>query len=68
MQKLIIESSMNVTPEEQLEEKLAPLIADGWRIVSVMTALAPHGEFSPHAGEKYARHVYYVTTVLLEKA
>ena len=60
MRKIIIEKSMNVPPcvDEQLEQ-----MGDGWKIISATTALAPYGNF----GDGSALHVYYVTTVVLEK-
>ncbi len=71
MQKVIIEKSMNLTPEAQLEETLAPLFAEGYWIVSATTTLAPHGymdtDFPNAKFYGVARHVYYVTTVVLKK-
>ncbi len=71
MQKVIIERSMNMTPEAQLEETLAPLLAEGFRVVAATTALALQGEMDTHPpmGLFYgvAKHVYFVTTVILER-
>lgn len=65
MQKLLIVSSVNQTPEEELEAALRPLITEGYRIMTATTALAPHGVRSVDH-ERWAQHVYYVTTVVLE--
>lgn len=72
MQKIVIVKSMNVTPEDEVNERIAPFLEDGYRIISAQTSIALHGNF-----EKYdapgtllfdiAKHVYYVTTVVLEK-
>jgi len=69
MQKVIIVKSMNVTPEEELAERLAQL-GDGWRVVSVSTNIATWGEIDlgPENSFGSAKHVYYVTTALLEKS
>ena len=61
MQKIIIVKSKNVPPEEELNEKLDAL-SNEWGIVSATTALAPYGDM-----DGAALHVYYVTTVVLEK-
>ncbi len=65
--KILIVASMNVTPEEELAERLAPLARDGFRVVSASTSMAPFGERNSESFEKIARHMYYVTTVVLEK-
>ncbi|MFH1098620.1 MAG: hypothetical protein V1723_01725 [Candidatus Uhrbacteria bacterium] len=72
-QMLIIEESMNETPEEKVAERIRTIAEEArssWRIVSAMTSLAPVGEMDvnePGAKfEKVARHVYYVTTVIIE--
>lgn len=71
MQKVLIVRSMNVTPEEELEKKLKPLLRRGYKIVSAQTSLVPHGNI-----ERFdvpgtllfdvAKHIYYVTTVVIE--
>lgn len=67
IQKIIIETSRNFTPEDAVNEAIEPLFAEGYRIVSAATALAPYGEMADAQGDEHARHVYYVTTVVLEK-
>lgn len=66
-QKIIIEASRNFTPEDKVGMAIEPLLTEGYRIVSAATALAPYGELISEQGDKHARHVYYVTTVVLEK-
>ncbi|MDP2630052.1 MAG: hypothetical protein Q8P56_01465 [Candidatus Uhrbacteria bacterium] len=71
MSKVIIVRSLNLTPEEEVEERITPLLNDGYRVVSASTSLHPIGEMdinepcSRFTG--VARHMYYVTTVVLEK-
>lgn len=71
MQKIVIVPSMNTTPEDKLEERLVPLFAEGYRITSATTALIDHGDMDiRQPGSLWlgvARHIYYVTTVVLEK-
>jgi len=71
MSKVIIARSLNFTPEQELEERIAPLLNDGYRVVSASTALHPVGEMDINEhGSKFigvARHMYYVTTVVLER-
>lgn len=66
-QKIVIVRSMNLSPEDEVNERIEPLIAEGFRVVSASTALAPFGEWTRPDYGKCAQHVYYVTTVLLEK-
>lgn len=71
MQKVIIAKSMNVTPEEELEKRLKPLLRRGFKIISAQTSIALHGNI-----ERFdvpgtllfdiPKHAYYVTTVVLE--
>ena len=73
-QKIIIVSSMNLTPEDELNERLEKL-GDGWKIVGQpQTTIALQGEMdtAPTAGGSglfygVAHHVYMVTTVVVEK-
>ena len=67
--RMIIRKSRNETPEQEITEAIAPLIAEGFRVVSATTALAPYGvmEGGLHNVDS-ALHVYYVTTVVLEKS
>ena len=68
-QKVIIVRSMNLTPEDELEEKLNEL-GEGWRVVSATTAAALQGTMDIDAPGKFfgvARHIYFVTTAVVEK-
>jgi len=65
--KILVVSSMNVTPEDELAERLESLIKDGFRVVSASTSIAPIGEMDTESFQKIARHVYYATTVVLER-
>lgn len=70
-QKIIIEKTVNQTPEEALADRLEPLFGEGYRIVTATTSLALLGEMDVIEGGMMfgvARHVYYVTTIVLEKA
>ncbi len=71
MQKIVIEYSMNQTPEDQLAKRLTPLLAKGYQIISATTSLVTHGTHDYEApGVLFygvAKHVYYVTTVVLRK-
>ncbi len=68
-QKVIIVSSINFTPEEELERRLQEL-GDGWRITSATTSIALHGTMDYKTESCWrpgaARHAYYVTTVIVE--
>ncbi len=61
MQKIIVVGGKNIVPEEEVNERVAELGGE-WKIVSATTALAPYGNM-----DGAAMHVYYVTTVLLER-
>ncbi|MFA5652390.1 MAG: hypothetical protein WC933_03420 [Candidatus Paceibacterota bacterium] len=71
-QKVIVVSSRNLTPEEEIEKKLAKY-GDDWFIVSAKTSLALSTMFWEqdvyHHGiaSGQHKHVYYVTTVIIEK-
>jgi hypothetical protein len=63
---------MNVTPEEELEKRLKPLLRRGFKIISAQTSIALHGNIErfDEPGALFfdiAKHAYYVTTVVLEK-
>lgn len=71
---IIIVTSRNLTPEDEVNERISPLLEQGYRIVSATTSLTTHGNIEstqgmPGAGLylDIANHVYYVTTVALEK-
>jgi len=70
-QKVIIVSSVNLTPEDELEKRLQEL-GRGWRVVSATTSLALHGTMDYRTETSWmngiARHAYYVTTVIVERA
>lgn len=70
---IIIVKSVNETPEEEVERRLQELRQQGirFRIASANTSLHPVGETNidvDHGSKMFgvARHVYYVTTVVLE--
>ncbi|KKW21296.1 MAG: hypothetical protein UY71_C0001G0012 [Parcubacteria group bacterium GW2011_GWB1_52_7] len=70
-QKVIIVRSLNFTPEDELENRLQEL-GKGWRVVSASTSLALHGTMDYRTETSWmngiARHAYYVTTVIVERA
>ncbi|RME59812.1 hypothetical protein D6779_03345 [Candidatus Parcubacteria bacterium] len=71
-QKVIIIKSMNLTPEHELEKRLEEL-GPGWNVVSASTSLTTHGTMDYHNKREgvildgIARHIYFVTTVIVEK-
>lgn len=66
--RIIIRKTMNETPEEEIAEAIAPLITEGFKVVSATTALALYGTMVPGLSQfEQALHVYYVTTVVLKK-
>lgn len=72
--RIIIRASQNEPPEDVIAEAIAPLIAEGFEVTSASTAIAPHGTWdgtsmisSTVIVEGSAKHVYYVTTVVLRK-
>lgn len=72
MVKIIIVRSMNTTPEEEVNERILPFIKQGFRVVTATSTLALHGNLERAQEHRslfldVARHVYYVTTVVLEK-
>ncbi len=64
---ILIVSSRNETPEEEVNQQLSPLLAQGYRITHAMTSIATHGDADTEHYSGLARHVYFVTTVVLEK-
>ncbi len=69
MQKVIIVTSTNINPEEEVSTRVAPLLKEeGLRIKSATTTMALHGniERSEHH-MNVPEHIFYVTTVVLEK-
>ncbi len=70
-QKVIIVSSINFTPEEELAKRLEEL-GEGWRVVSATTSIALQGTWNYRTESSWmdgiARHAYYVTTAIVEKA
>lgn len=72
MQKILIVKTMNVTPEQELEKRLRSPLRRGYKIVSAQTSIALHGNIERYDAPgtllfDVAKHVYYVTTVMLEK-
>ncbi|MDO8566933.1 MAG: hypothetical protein Q7R58_02160 [bacterium] len=72
---IIIRSSKNETPEKKIATAIAPLVAKGFRVVSATTVLTPHGAWAEgvrigatEIAEGSAKHLYYATTVVLEKS
>lgn len=65
--KVIIVRSMNSTPEEEVSERLAPLLKDGYKVITASTAMSPFGEMGSADFDRVALHVYFVTTVVLRK-
>lgn len=73
MIRVIVEKAINNPAEAaaRINEQLAELGAS-WHVVSATTSLVPHGEMSgniPGGGnwDRIARHIYFVTTVVVEK-
>ena len=71
MSKVLIVRTRNVTPEAEVGKRIAPLLANGWRVISAQTSLAPVGRMDVDGADgKFsgvARHMYYVTTLILER-
>ena len=73
-QRAITEKSMNITPEEVINERLEEL-GDEWKVLSAVTDLVTHGNIESTYGcggdhgnfSNIANHVYYVTTVIVER-
>ena len=65
-QQVLIIKSINETPEEEVAARIAPLLKMGYRVVSAQTSLTAAGEMDYGKMIGIARHVYYVTTVVLE--
>lgn len=72
MQKVIIVKSMNLTPENEVQERIDPLIRKGYRIILASTSLALQGQMDiNNPGARFfgiPEHICYVTTVVLEKS
>ena len=68
--KILVVKSLNITPEEELNERLRPFLEQGYRVRSAQTTITAVGEmdWETKGGklEGIARHIYYVTTVALE--
>ena len=64
--QIVIVKSINETPEEEVAARIAPLLKMGYRVVSAQTSLTAAGEMDYGKMIGIARHVYYVTTVVLE--
>lgn len=67
MIKIIICKSMNVTPEDQVNESVNEL-GQGWRVVSASTVIIPWGRREDVASNFPIRpeHVFYATTIVCE--
>lgn len=69
-QRIIIVCSLNLTPEDELEKRFQEL-GEGWRVVSATTSLALQGSMNYRTETSWmdgiARHVYYVTTAIVER-
>ena len=65
MQKVVIVRSMNQPPEYEISERLESEFT-GWRIISASTSLLSFGEMDTEHFRGVARHMYYVTTLILE--
>lgn len=63
MLQVIVEESMNSTPADSVNARLAKL-GDGWKVVSASTALYPVGSHNTF-GIEQPLHVCYVTTVVV---
>lgn len=70
IQKVLVVSSRNVSPEEEIAQRLEEL-GDGWRVISATTTMVPFGKMALDTPwEKafsVAEHIYYATTLILEK-
>lgn len=69
-QKVIVVTSMNTTPEDEIANRLAEL-GDGWHITSATTTMTAVGTMDIDEPGKVllgvAVHIYYATTLILEK-
>lgn len=70
-QKVIIVSKLNVPPQYEVNEEIRGL-GRHWRVISASTSLATHGTMDYQDETTLllgiAHHVYYVTTVVLERS
>lgn len=68
VQKVLVVTSVNLTPEDKLAKRLARLRGK-WRVISATTNLVTWGkmDLGPENSFGSAKHVYYVTTVIVEK-
>lgn len=64
--KVIIIGSQNNTPENEVNEEIEKVNEQGWRAVSVKTELVLFGERVDEDFGLMPRHIFYVTSVLLE--
>ena len=58
----MIRQSKNILPEDEIEEAIASLLAEGFRVKNANTLIAPLGEMGDEAD-----HLYYFVTVVLER-
>jgi len=61
----VMAKSMNVMPEEEINEKIAAL-GPGWKVVSTAVSQTPWGEWDRDM-IKCAIHTYFAVVVVLEK-
>lgn len=67
MIRTVIVGSRNIPPEKEVNQKLKKL-GEGWRVTSASTVMVPWGEIDlGHPDLPSARHVYFVTTIVVEK-
>jgi len=72
-QQIIIESGVNIPPDEQINRRLEEL-GDGWEIVNVQTSsevfgIVPGTDSSQYGGSTCAplHHCVYITTVVVKR-
>ncbi len=75
MQKILVVMTTNVVPTEELERELEPFLKEGFRVAQAITTMTPYGISEKGSPERMglnippggALHMYYATTVILEK-
>ena len=75
MIRIIIESSVNIPPEQKIQDRIDKL-GEGWTVKCATTAMLPSSSTWSSNDECEGRviyeglpkHIFYTTTVILEKA
>jgi len=65
MQKVLVVCSTNLTPEKEINKRLAKL-GEGWKVVSAHTSAFPFGVHEETRWLGQPLHIVMVTTVVVE--